>query len=139
VKLPSFRRIFTQDFSEDYKDLIEKLSTTLNNGIEILYNLGNKNITLSDNISCTVKDIQLIVDSSGTPKNTTSFILDETVKTRQVIGVTVLDVQNLTNSANLPSSQPFVSWTQSSGNVIINKIKGLPAGDNFRIRLVAYN
>lgn len=139
MKLPSFRRLFTQDFPAQYSELIEKLSTTLNNGIETLYNLGNKNITLSENVSCTVKDVIVSVSSSGIPLTTTSFILDEQVKTRQVTGLTVLRVENLSNVTNLPTHQPYVDWTQTNGSVIINRINGLPPTDNFRVRLVAYN
>jgi hypothetical protein len=134
MKLPGFRRLFTQDFPSDYKDLIDKLSTTLNNGIEFLYTLGNKNITLGDNVSCTVKDITVSVDSNGTPRTSTSFILDEAVKTRQVIGLNILNIQNTTNSSNLPSYQPYVGWSQSGGAVIINKINGLPPSDTFLIK-----
>lgn len=139
MQLPGFRRLFTQDFPAQYKDLISLLSTTLNNGIESLYTLGNKNITLSENVSCTVKDISTSVDSSGTPRTSTSFILDASVNTRQVIGLTILNVINQTNSANLPQALPFIKWTQSGNSVIINKINGLPASDTFLIKLVAYN
>ena len=139
MQLPGFRRLFTQDFPSQYKDLIKLLSTTLNNGIEVLYTLGNKNITLADNVSCTVKDITVSVDASGTPRSATSFILDTSVNTRQVIGLTIMNISNNTNSANLPKSLPYIQWTQSGTAVIINKINGLPASDSFLIKLVAYN
>lgn len=139
MKLPSFRRLFTQDFPDKYSDLIEKLSTTLNNGIETLYNLGNKNITLSENVSCTVKDVIVSVSSNGLPKTSTSFILDEAVKTRLVTGLTVLRIENLSNATNLPPYHPYIDWIQSNNSIIINRINGLPANDNFRVRLVAYN
>jgi len=139
MQLPGFRRLFTQDFPSTYKDLITLLSTTLNNGIEVLYTLGNKNITLADNVSCTVKDVTTSVDASGTPRTTTSFILDDSVKTRQVIGLSILNITNNTNSSNLPAAQPYVKWTQSGNSIIINKINGLPPSDSFLIKLVAWN
>ena len=137
MKAPGFRRLFKQDFKEDYGDLIDGLSPAINTGIETLYQVVNKNIDLTYNIQCTVKDVNVEVDSTGKPKSTTSFALD--VANTPVKGCQVIQAENLTNSATYPTSQPFISFTQNNNNLILNNVTGLQANQKYRLRVVAWN
>lgn len=136
-KIGGFRRLFRQDFKEEYGDLIDGLSPAINTGIETLYNVFNKNVDLSNNIQCTVKDVTVEVDSSGTPKVTTSFALD--VLNTPVKGTTVILANNLTNTSTYPTSQPFVSFSQNANNLIINNVSGLQANQKYTLRVIAWN
>lgn len=135
MKLPGFRRIFTTDYDKKEQDFVARLSTNINSAFDSVFAVLNKNVSLGDNIACTVKDIDVRVGSNGVPLSTISFKLDTTGS------VTIVEVGRLDNRSNpntFPSSAPFISWSQTDNGVQINHITGLAANDTYRIRVVAY-
>ncbi len=135
ARLPSFRRVFLSDYSEEEQPLVSKLSQTINQGLETLFDALNKKISLGDNILCTVKDVVIQVDSSGTPQNATSFQLDIT---GTIVGCVVLKAENLTNTAVYPTSSPFISYTQTQNGIRIDHVTGLQSNNQYRLRIVAF-
>lgn len=135
MRLPNFKRLFTNDFEEQFKSLINQLSVSINIGFENLYQALNNNISLKDNVACTVKTLTVNLVSGGTPKTPTSFQLD---KAGTVLGLTVLRAVNLTNSSVYPTSGVFISWTQTNNGVLINNITGLQTNQNYQLTIVAY-
>jgi hypothetical protein len=136
MKLPSFRRILKTDYAEEYRGLIETLSFSINNGIEVIYQAFNKAISLRENIACTVKDIDVVVDSTGAPKTKLVFSLDTS---NRILGVIVLNALNTKTPTILPTSGVFISFTQENKNIIVNSIKGLPADQPFTLTIVAFD
>lgn len=136
MRLPSFRWLLKTDYEEQYDKLIETMSKSLNYGIDALYQALNKQLTLRDNIKCTVKDITLKVDASGIPITRTSFILDLTGK---LDGTQVILAINQTNSQVYPSGGIFISFSQNDKIVTITNITGLTPNDVYLIRLIAWN
>lgn len=114
---------------------MDQLAVSLNIGIESLYNALNKNLSIKDNIKCTVKDLTLTVDATGKPTSPTQFALDIS---GQIIGTQVIYAINTQNPAIYPTGGIFISFTQTSSGVLINNITGLPANQPFTIRVVAY-
>lgn len=135
MKLPSFRRIFKTDFAQEFQNLVDQLSVSINVGIENLYDALNRKLTLRDNMLCTVKEIDVTVDPTGAPTNTTSFPLDISGR---IDGVIVLSAINLTTTGMYPSYGVFISWTQTQNGILINNITGLQSGQKYRIRVVAF-
>lgn len=134
MKLPGFKRLYTQDFSQEFKGLIEKMSFFFNNGVEVLYNALNNNITLSENIAGKLAEFDVKL-SSGVPTVSTSFAIDNT---RRVIGLEVLKVDNNTSSNVFPSGGVFITWDQNNNTVLIKHITGLNNTDSYTIRVYAY-
>ena len=142
MKLPSQKRINESDFSADDRQLVKKLAGVLNTDIENVYLALSKRISLKDNIDCTLKVIEVVVNASGTPISGSSFQLDRSGGTQifnRVIGIDVKRVINLDNSNNYPSSCPFISYTQNEGIINIDNITGLTAGVRYQLTLVAWN
>lgn len=135
MKLPSFRRLFKGDYPEKEQGLVDRLSVSLNNGIDVLYNALNNNLSLADNVLCTVKDIQLKVDSSGNPAATSGFSVGFSGK---ALGVIVLRAVNQTNNSIYPTAAPFVSFSQTSSLITINNITGLQTGSTWLLTVVAF-
>jgi len=135
MKLPSFRRLIKSDYKEEDQGLIETLSFSINNGIEVLYQTLNKAISLKDNIACTVKEVDVRVDASGVPIGKTRFSLDNTNK---ILGLFVLNAINVDNPLVLPTAGVFISFTQENKTIIINNIKGLPSNQPFTLTIVAF-
>jgi len=139
MKLPNFRRIITTDFSSEYQSLVDQLSVTINQGLEVLYSALNKRLTFDDNFQATVKDLDVVVNASGIPKVKTSFKQDSQVETLQVKGLLVVSVRNLTNSAGYPTSGVTISWTQTNDGVSIDHITGLIPDNTYRLRVISLN
>lgn len=136
MKLQSFRRLLKTDFEQQYQGLIDKLASVLNIDIESVYNVLNKNVSISDNILCTVKDVTVTVDATGTPTQQTQFSLDSQVT--KVLGTQVIYAINNTNSTSYPTGGIFISFTPTTTGVLINNITGLVANNSYTLRIIAY-
>lgn len=137
MKLSSFKRIITQDFPKESQKMIEQLGSTLNDSFTQIYSAINKRLTFADNIACTVKDVQVMVDSSGNTTQIASFSLD--VPNMPVLGVVVIKAENLTNSAVYPTTAPFISYQIVGNTVRINNITGLQENNVYRLKVIAIN
>lgn len=136
MRLPSFKRLVTQDYDKDDQKLVDTLSSSLNGGIESLYETLNNNVSLSDNIKCTVKQVTLQVDSQGKPKVSTSFLLDIKGK---IWGCSVVQAVNVTNPTTYPLGAPFISYTQNDTIVTITNVTGLQQNNTYVLTLIAWN
>lgn len=134
ANLPSFRRIITQDYDPKYQDLVDTLSVSLNQGIEVLYSLLNGGLTLRDNFASTIKEVDIEVDANGKPK--TKTIIKKTSSER-VEGLWVLRVQNITNSNVYPTGTPLFSYTETTDSIIVDNVTSLLPGYIFRIKVIA--
>lgn len=136
MKLPSFKRLFTADFPKEFKQLVDTLSVSLNNGIEVLYQALDRQLTLRENIKSTVKDVTLTVDANGKPKQTATFTLDTGIS--KLDGCIVISAINNTNLTTYPTSGVFISFTQSTTSVLINNVTGLTPDQSWTLRIVAF-
>jgi len=137
AKLKSFKRIVTTDYPADNRELIEKLGLSLNDSInDILFTLNGR-VDLQNNIQCTVKLFDVIVDTQGTPTTRTIFTVNNPGV--PVLGISVLSATNKDNPAIYPTGYPFISFTQTDSGILINNITGLQAGQRYSLRIVAWN
>lgn len=114
---------------------METLSYALNYAIEAINDALNHNISLTDNILCSLKDLTLQVDATGKPTSPLTFPVNFT---GQVQGLTVLNVTNLTNSNSYPTSGVFVSFSQTQNGIVVNNITGLVPFNSYTLRIVAW-
>lgn len=135
IRIPLFKRIYKSDYEKDQQDLIEKLSFSINVGMENFQGVLNNRTSLQDNIQCTLKTFNVTVDSSGKPTTTSAFTL---TSLGTLSGIIVLNAVNQTNSTVYPTGTPFISFSVNSNLVSITNIAGLPAGNNFLITVVAF-
>lgn len=134
MKLPNFRRLYSSDFEADKKDLIDRLGTSLNVGIETLYDALNKKLNFRDNISSTFAEFTVTVDSNGTPTRATSFKLDSSQTS--VEGLIVVNAGGATDATLYPTGGVFVSFTKSEGIIIIKNIKGLEPNKAYSVKVL---
>lgn len=142
MKLPSFKRLYEQDFDKDDRDLVKRLGDTLNTDLENVYLALSNRISLVDNVQCTVKTIQISVNAEGKPQNITGFQLNRqggTQAVSSVIGCQVIKAINLTNPTVYPTSCPFITFSQNETILTIEHIAGLPQNNLFELVIVAYN
>ena len=133
AKSTEFKRLRSEDFGADDQEMIGKLAIIINPMLEQINFALAGNITFSENISSQIKDIDVTVDSSGTPKITTQF--KSTLNT-PFKGIWCIRAENQTNTSTYPSSQPFVSALDQGGLVTINHISGLQADNKYKLKLL---
>lgn len=116
----------TGDFKDEEKGLVGKIGRIINSFQEEVYNLSSKNITISDNLDQEVKILTATVDSAGNPTTNISFKnnLKNKIQGCQVIRAI---------GSVYPNGHPFISYSETSGIVTINNIKGLPANTQFQL------
>jgi hypothetical protein len=135
MKIQSYRRLFKGDFPRDQQEMVERLSSTLNIGIETLYTALNKNISLKDNIYGTYKEISYVPTSDGTPETASGFQIDFNGR---VLGLQVIRVENKSSVGTYPTGGVFITYSQNGTQVNIDHITGLVAGDTYNIRVFAF-
>lgn len=133
--LSSFKRIYKTDFEPQYQNLIEQLSNYVNPNTEQLFLTLKNNVTLKDNIYGQVVDIIVKVNENGTPITSVGFTNNLSTP---IIGLVVLNCVSTSGSNIFPTAGVFCSFTQNNKNVLINNISGLPANQEFSIKLASF-
>lgn len=131
AKIPSFQRIRKEDYSPDERDFVERLAFPLNKGFDTLYSILGGDFTLQDNAKVSLNEITLQVNDLGFPTSPVQYTLS---KPFTLIGTQVIAADSV-GKVDYPTSQPFISFSQTGQNVRINKISGLPAGTVFKLRI----
>lgn len=137
MKLPSFKRLFKGDFKPDDQELVDKLSYTINSGLETLYDALNKRLTFDDNFNSSKHSITVTVDANGKPTQATSFTTSINGSLSGIIVIKAINSTTYSASPTYPTSAPFISYTQSNQQVTITNIKGLTAGIAWTLSVIA--
>lgn len=134
MKLQDPYRLLKEDFNDEDKPLVDKLNNPVNLNIEQLYQLAQKNVSIKDNVACTVKTFNILVNDRGLPRTSVSVNLD---KNTAILGTQVISaVSSVQNT--YPISTPFVTGSRSGGQFNIIHVAGLPAGIVFSVTIVIY-
>lgn len=133
--IPAFKRILKTDYAQQFQQMIETLSYSINNAIESLNDAMDNSVSLKDNILCTIKTLSVQVDMNGKPLTSLIFPLSFT---GQVLGVTVMNTINQTNSSVYPVGAVQMFWVQTQTGVQINNITGLQPNNTYNIVVVAW-
>ncbi len=93
------------------------------------------NVSLSDNLFCTVNILQAKVDATGTPSFPISFKISTT---GTIKGNQVIQARNLTNERIPVTSQPFITYKQDTSLINVSSISGLPANNLFELTVISW-
>lgn len=135
-KLASYKRIITNDFKKEDREFVEQMAGPINDSFSEVYFAMNGRLSLTENLYCSVKVIDITVDANGIPVNQSTFTVD---KPTPVIGITVIQAINQSNSSVFPTGQPFISFTPISTGILINHVTGLQANQRYTLRLIAWH
>jgi hypothetical protein len=137
MKLPSYKRIITQDYDQENQELVEQLGGNVNDSFNLIYSALNNRLTFGENIASTVKDVEIIVDSTGKPINDTSFRLD--VTNTPVLGCICIKATNLANSNTYPTGAPWISFAQNDNSIRILNVTNLQPNTRYSLKIIALN
>lgn len=131
ARLNNVQRILPKEFPEEDRQTVEMLAGILNYFMTQTTDIINGRLDY-ENINKEIVTFDVTVDANGNPIQTLNF-----TATSGVVGGTVINAQNLTNTAVFPTSQPFVSFNALQQNKLyrVNNITGLQANNKYRITL----
>lgn len=132
MKLPNVKRVLREDV-KGAPSWINPLIDVLNSFMETIYQAMNKNITFSENIGCTIKEITYKTPASY-PLNVDEVEFLSELKFR---ATSLMVMQVVERVAYLPPPGPvYVPWTENSGTIKIGTITGLEANKTYTVRLL---
>lgn len=127
----SLRRLLIQDFPSAYQDLMTKMAPLLNNALEQVNSAFNNNLTVRENMSAMELDLE--VTAPVTANNPVFF----RNATRSNIRFIVCG-NAITNTGTPPTSAPFFTFENSSGEVKVTGITGLTPGSKYTLRIYCF-
>jgi hypothetical protein len=151
--LGTYRRIYKQDYSEENQKDIDTLSITVNDSFQSIYSALTNQITLKDNINCTLTTFTVTVDNNGSPTTKTNIKIANYQST--VSGICVINASCNDGTTN-PTSGLFINYSinnntvtssnqTNAGNqsanpltILVNKVIGLPANKLFTITAIIF-
>lgn len=137
AKVDNIKTFQKEDFDPEYKQLVDTLAFAINPFMEQIVAAFNKNIDIT-NLTDIITDFTVSVDSSGVPTMPTSVkISDNTRNIRKVLGMAVINHENLTDSVDV-TSQPYITFSVNKDLASINRITGLPADKRFKLTVRIY-
>lgn len=125
--LPDTRRLNREDF-QDAPNWIDPMLTVINAFMDSVYNIMNRNISLTQNLNIQIVAINVETDTNSDIK---PVKLKTTVRGR-VAGVSVIRVITTDTS----SISPFVSFTQNENILTISNIASLNSNEKYKIILL---
>jgi len=132
TQLNNVRKILAQDYADEYRTLISKLSEILNSFMVDTTSVVNGNIDFT-NLRQQYKVFKVTADGSG---NVTAGNQVKLGIVGRVIGTTCINARNLTDGAVYPTGTPFISWTVNNGILKINNISNLQASNEYEISII---
>ena len=131
MKLPSLKKILREDL-KDAPDWINPVIDVTNNFMENLYGGLNKNITLTENVACFVKEITYQTPSTYPVMGVVTF--RNTLKTKPY-GLVVLQVFN--KETYEPAAGPcYAPWVEVNNEIRVYPVTGLLADKTYTIRFL---
>ncbi len=132
MKLPSLKRILKEDV-KGAPGWINPLLDTVNTFMEAVYQALNRNITFSQNVACTVKELDYQTPSSY-PASVDSIEFMSGLKTK-ASGVMLMQVFDKADYTP-PDGPVYVPWVENNGSIVIGTITGLEASKLYMVRLL---
>ena len=123
--IQSPKRIIVEDFAKQDRPMAEKLSGSLNLFMDEVYQVLSKNLNTTDNLNRDLKTIKVNVNASGIPNSNVQF--QNTLKTK-ISGMVVIRAFNA-----IPTTAPFITYTENAGIVTINQVSGLVANTDYQL------
>lgn len=127
MKLPIQKKILREDL-KDAPEWVQDLIGPLNNFMETIYQMANKNID-ETNLQSQVKEVTVVIPSTYPTMDTIKF--QSTLKVRAT-GCTILQCYEKSTFTPVATGNP--AWRDNNGVIEISSITGLTASKTYVIR-----
>ncbi len=130
-KAPDIKRITKEDFPEEYRDLIDKLSFPINSYFEQVRNLFTKGIDF-DNLTRELITLKVQTGNNSKPLSAVTF---KTVLAGRIKGINVISANITSSTLTYLTQAPFISFSQNGNIVTVLNIAGLGANTTYELLL----
>ena len=132
MRLPTLKRVLKEDV-KGAPSWANPLLNTLNSFMETVYQGFNKNITFSENIGCSIRQITYNTPSTY-PTGVEPIRLEARLKVKAT-GVLLMQIYDRTNYTP-PDGPVYIPWTEDNGEIVLGTITGLDASKSYILRLL---
>lgn len=132
ANMNNLTRVRTEDYPEESRDIVSKLSVSINSIVDQLNIAFNKSIDFR-NLNMQVSTLNITVDSSGNPNQPTS--MSNGLKTK-CVGLTVIKALDSSGNNATLSAAPFISFTEANNQLSITNIKGLNQDQSYSLTVL---
>jgi len=134
AKLNNSTQIKSEDYDEDYSELVDQLAETLNPFMQEVVEMADDRIDFENRVEV-LKTVEITVDSAGKPTLNDKINVEKS----GIRGITVIRTYNLTNVSGYPTGTPWISYTNLGGTTIrVDNITGLLANNKYQLTLIIY-
>lgn len=130
AKITSSKRLNKDEFPEEYQDLVDTLSFSINPFFEQIYGAFTNGLSFKDNFYGQSATVTTKIDIQGRPVNNQ---IQYTLKTRPQ-SIMVLNVVNNTDNTPLTGA-PFIGFSLNGNTLTLNYITGLVSGKEYTLSI----
>lgn len=133
---PNIKRLKSEDFPEEQRELVDRIAGSLNDFVEQTIFLLTKRVDFK-NLNQTIANVNITSGSTNTTDG--SIRSPVTIKTDingKIVGTVLINLVNKTNPIALPTNQPFVSYTINQNLITIQKVYGLNNTSEYTLTLL---
>lgn len=130
MQLNNARRIVVEDYKQEHRDTVHKLSEILNSFMEEVVELSQGNIGI-ENLTRNIIQFDITVDSNGLPRGVSQI----NIGLNSYSGKNIIDIQSLSGGDNVISTPYLDCSYQGNGLIKVRRFLGLPADKKLRITI----
>lgn len=134
AELENIKRILADDFSNEDRDLINRLAGVLNPFMEQVIQAFDGQVNF-DNLNQQLQKVTVKVNSSGTPTVGSKIKFNVTGRFN---GAVCINARNLDTPTNYATTTPFLSTTTENNIMTVNNITGLTADERYELTLIIF-
>jgi len=130
--IPVQTKLLVEDVPEDQRDWMKKLIAPLNQFISSTVAAMTRDLTLTENIRCQIKELTFTNNSASFP-----LLFTSTIKSRPVavLKLNVVDISTAPTALTAAIDIPDWEFTQKQ-EIQINTIAGLSANQKYRLTVL---
>lgn len=122
-------RVTSVQASNEAREAIDVVGGSVNSFMEEAYVAIMGNLSVTDNLNMEFKQFKITVDASGIPVKNVKFQTGLRSKSAGMIVIRVFGA--------IPTTQPFITFSENSGVITINHVSGLVAGTEYQFTVLS--
>ncbi len=133
MKLPTIQRFQKQNYPGS-PDWFTRFIGDLNNFTETMWNILNRNVTLSDNVDAQIYTLSILAGAAAS-NNTATFTSTLNHTPQAVVVGNCVDAAAYSSPL---STAVYISWSFNAPQISIQSVTGLTSGHTYSLTLVVF-
>lgn len=140
AKLPSIKNLMVEDIGKDAPEWFRNFLTPLNSFMSSVYFALDRDITFTENINSSIKEISFTTEADYTvavpPLGWIVQSIANPLK-KKPVGAVLIGITNLTDYSIITLANQ-INWYYSEGSIKINYVTGLKNSTKYKITLLIF-